>query len=389
MNTLAEVLKKIDAITLDPQYIRLKNKNRTKNEIQTFGRMKRNLSRLQDTKAQLEKSIPTADRRKEAIDATAHPKPKHRTPPKIDNKTAKRPNWRNQPKKVAWRNQGEINESRNDYARDESKESEYRQRFKQYELDPTGKTPIRSTSSTTRTRKPKITIISDEEAAQIKAKRDAKQRTDLRRRQLDHKNRQASSATVVQKPVVKHNVVVITKYRPDPSESLPKQTITIAKPAKAPVKKNRLPTATKRPRSLRGDNKKNPKRSTPKPHPLEAKLRAPLLPPDDEIIDNELIGGQSDTDNSQVELVLSEKTSEKISEKTSEKISEKAVAKKAPRRRAPRANNPSIVPAPKRPEQTKPPQDSYQNGFQFDSYEDDLDNVNDSASDLDASDIEY
>lgn len=83
---LLETKGSIDAITSDPKYIRLKNKNRSADERKRFERFKRRIVQLKVTQTEIETRLSSAP--KEAPD----------TPPSNQPKPSSKPAWRNQPK---------------------------------------------------------------------------------------------------------------------------------------------------------------------------------------------------------------------------------------------------------------------------------------------------
>lgn len=106
--------EKISKIKGDPEFIRLKNKQRTVPENQRFQKYLREIAALEKTSALGGNgdAVPVKKPRKVASKEVFVPKP----------------NWRNQTKSVAWRNQNK-DISKNDDARDEDYEQAYRARM--------------------------------------------------------------------------------------------------------------------------------------------------------------------------------------------------------------------------------------------------------------------
>lgn len=351
------VLTQIDDIKSNPKYIKLKNKNRTKHEIQIYDRMKRDLIRLNAELSKLDKTVSPADRQKAIRDATANPKPRHRAPPKKPVKIKKKPNWRNQRKKVAWRNQIDANSARNDDARDAKKESEYAVLFRDYELSNKNK-PIRKGGPVPQVRKPRMPTITQEELDVKVAIRLAAKRARARTLKIMRQKKLEAAKTTVRKPKPKREVIVISKIKPDPSASFTISRTT--QPKKSSFKRvdhkrsSNLPITTRKPRPRIAKSTGIPKRRTvPKPHPLEVRIAEQKESVETDLEDN-MVG----TDDNSVA--------------------------QNQRRRMPRPQIASIVkrPQPKlrRPPPMSVPDDEPSQNSEFDSFEDDLDNFEDDGS---------
>jgi len=111
-------MEEITKIKNDPQYIRLKNKQRTVQENQRFQKYLREIAALEN---KVGSNVVEASTRK---------------PKKVVSKEVfvTKPNWRNQTKPVAWRNQNQ-DIAKNDDAHDEQYEQEYKDRLVRMQVE--------------------------------------------------------------------------------------------------------------------------------------------------------------------------------------------------------------------------------------------------------------
>ena len=293
-------------------------------------------------------------------------KVKTKTEPKPAS--TKKPNWRNQQKKVAWRNQ-DTHTAKNDDARDDVKEQAYSNLFSDYELGK--RNSIRNGgfgNGTGRTRKPRGPVLTQSELNAKVAQREAATRARARTMKIKRDKQREISNIRPQKPVKKHDVVVISKYKPDPELSFPQgpKSVQSTQPKSNVVsdistvtyKRGELPTATRKPRAKQPVKTnirvaKTIKKSVPNPHPLDRNAIA----------------------------AIAQKAAEEI-------VAEKM--KNTQRRRMPR---PMVETFKTRPDSAASlmVDEDFDDFDNFDEFEDDLDNFDDGSDtvdDLDASDIE-